>query len=328
MKSLRWMLLSLCLASTALCAQQTAPLFATAASTQPRKPETKTVSVPPSSFTVNDVTLSPYKPVFQGVSEATLTVPGKHASVGYVLRVDLRAPGISFVTTQHAGAKETISETTKDFAEQDHLQAAINAGFFTPCCSKKPEAKNILGLMLSNGAVVAPLSADQNRRDALLITKDNHAVIEPVTPQTNLSSFYTAVTGSAEIVRDGKNTGNVNLLNGAALANPRTLVGLSRDRRYLYIVAIDGRKPGYSIGTTNTESATILLALHAWKGLNLDGGGSTTMVLENKTGEVVDLNHPSGGTDRWVAASLGLRALPLKAVQNQIPPQSNRSLPP
>lgn len=311
----RWTIAFLCLASTGLCAQQNARPTATAASMQPRKPDTKSIAVPPSSFTVNDVTVSPYKPAFQGVSEARITVPGKHASVGYVLRIDLRAPGVSFVTTQHAGTKETISETTKNFAQQDHLQAAINAGFFTPCCSKKPEAKNILGLMLSDGTVVAPLSTDQNRRDALLITKDNHAVIEPVTPKTNLSSFYTAVTGSAEIVRDGKNTGSVNLLNGAALPNPRTLVGLSRNRRYLFMIAIDGRKPGYSIGTTNTESATILLALHASTGLNLDGGGSTTMVLEDKTGIVSDLNRPSGGTDRLVAASLGLHALPLRAIQ-------------
>lgn len=316
MKSHRWILLSLCLLSTGLYAQQSVPAAATATSTPPQKPAQKVVSVPPSSFTIKAVTVSPYQPVFQGVSEAKITVPGKHAGVGYVLRVDLRAPGISFVATQHAGAKETVSETSKDFARQQHLQAAINAGFFTPCCSTKPEAKTILGLMISDGVIVAPVSASANYHDALLITKDNHATIESVTPKTDLSRFSIAVTGSAEVVRDGKNTGDVNLLNGAALANPRTLVGLSRDGRYLYMVAIDGRKPGYSIGTTNTESATILLALHAWKGLNLDGGGSTTMVLENKTGEVVDLNHPSGGTDRWVAASLGLRALPLQAAQN------------
>lgn len=306
MKAHSWILLSLCLASAGLSAQQSTPA---------QKPAQKVVSVPPSSFTVKAVTVSPYQPLFQGVSEAKITAPGKHASVGYVLRVDLRTSGISFAATQHAGAKETVSETTKDFAQQQHLQAAINAGFFTPCCSTKPEAKNILGLMIASGTVVAPVSTDAKYHDALLITKDNHAIIENVTRNTDLSSFSIAVTGSAEIVRDGKNTGDVNLLNGAALANPRTLVGLSRDGRYLYMVAIDGRKPGYSIGTTNTESATILLALHAWTGLNLDGGGSTTMVLENKTGEVVDLNHPSGGVDRWVAASLGLHALPLKSMQ-------------
>lgn len=258
--------------------------------------------------------MSPYKPVFTGVSEATVSVPGKHASVGYVLRVNLKAPGIRFTATPHTGAKETFSETSKDFAQEEHLQAAINAGFFAPCCSKTPEAKTIRGLMISDGVVVAPISSSPNYRDALLITKENHAVIEPVTQRTDLSKIYTAVTGSAEIVQDGKNTGNVNLLNKAAYGNPRTLVGLSRNGRYLYMVAIDGRKPGYSFGTTNTESATILLALHAWTGLNLDGGGSTTMVLQ-KNDKVVDVNRPSAGTDRLVAASLGLHALPLGASQ-------------
>ena len=287
----------LCLVSVNLCAQH------------------KSDAVPPSSFTVNAVHVSTYTAVFTGVSQAKLTVPGKDASVGYVLRVNLKAPGIRFVATPHAGTQETISETSEDFAKEEHLQAAMNAGFFFPCCSVKPEEKSVRGLMISDGVVIAPVSADTKYRCSLLIAKDNHAIIEMVSQKTNLSKFYTAVTGSAEIVRDGKNTGDVNLLNDAAHANPRTLVGLSRDGRYLYMVAIDGRKPGYSIGTTNTESATILLALHAWTGLNLDGGGSTSMVLENKSGKVVSVNHPSGGTERLVAASLGLHALPLGTAQ-------------
>lgn len=312
-----WVIAFVCLVPVGLYAQRNVPVAASVAdaSTRAGKQAGKDISVPPSSFTVKEVSISAYKPVFTGVFHARITVPGKDASVGYVLRVDLEAPGISFISTPHAGNEETISETSKDFAREENLQAAINAGFFSPCCSRKPEGKLIRGLMISAGVVISPVSADMRYRDALLITKDNHAMIEAVTPKTNLSRVYTAVTGSAEIVQDGKNTGDVNQLNGAALANPRTLVGLSRDRRYLYMVVIDGRKPGYSVGTTNTESATILLALHAWTGLNLDGGGSSSMVLEDKSGTEVTVNQPSGGTERLVAASLGLHALPLRALQ-------------
>jgi exopolysaccharide biosynthesis protein len=43
--------------------------------------------------------------------------------------------------------------------------------------------------------------------------------------------------------------------------NPRTVVGLSPDGRFLYLAVIDGRVTGYSLGTTNAQSAALMLAL-------------------------------------------------------------------
>jgi hypothetical protein len=60
--------------------------------------------------------------------------------------------------------------------------------------------------------------------------------------------------------------------------NPRTLAGTTRDGRLL-LVAVDGRRPGYSVGASFEESAGILRALGARDGVNLDGGGSTGMTL-------------------------------------------------
>jgi exopolysaccharide biosynthesis protein len=71
---------------------------------------------------------------------------------------------------------------------------------------------------------------------------------------------------------------------------------------------VDGRKPSYSFGTTNTESAEIMLSLGAYNALNLDGGGSTTMVREDEKGKIIIVNKPSGGTERLVATSLGVHA--------------------
>jgi hypothetical protein len=69
--------------------------------------------------------------------------------------------------------------------------------------------------------------------------------------------------------------------------NPRTLAGVRQDGTLL-LVTVDGRRPGWSAGMTLTEAARLMRSLGATDALNLDGGGSSTMVVR---GEVV--NRPS-----------------------------------
>jgi hypothetical protein len=60
--------------------------------------------------------------------------------------------------------------------------------------------------------------------------------------------------------------------------NPRTLAGVTAGGRVL-LVAIDGRRPGHSVGASFEESAAVMRALGAEEALNLDGGGSTGMTV-------------------------------------------------
>jgi Phosphodiester glycosidase/SPOR domain len=60
--------------------------------------------------------------------------------------------------------------------------------------------------------------------------------------------------------------------------NPRTLAGVTAAGRIL-LVAIDGRRPGFSVGASFDESAAVMEALGARDALNLDGGGSTGMTI-------------------------------------------------
>jgi len=82
---------------------------------------------------------------------------------------------------------------------------------------------------------------------------------------------------------------------GAWLLHPRTAICYNQD--YLYFVVVDGRDNAYSIGMTVLELANFCKEdLHATEGINLDGGGSSTMWVN---GEVV--NRPSDGHERTVA---------------------------
>lgn len=60
---------------------------------------------------------------------------------------------------------------------------------------------------------------------------------------------------------------------------PRSAIGLGNDGK-LYLIAVDGRMPNYSAGLTLHELAQILKKLDFKEVINLDGGGSTTLVAD------------------------------------------------
>jgi hypothetical protein len=123
----------------------------------------------------------------------------------------------------------------------------------------------------------------------------------------------------------GVNIGSNYLGNSAALhqAQPRTAIGLSQDRRYLFLVTIDGRQPGYSYpGALDWETAGWLLMLGAWDGVNMDGGGSTTMVMADSVGNAIELNSssaiPQSGRERTDGSHFGVFAKLLPGFINDV----------
>lgn len=72
--------------------------------------------------------------------------------------------------------------------------------------------------------------------------------------------------------------------------HPRSAVAKMNDGKFL-MITVDGREPGVSVGMTLQELAEYLLNLGAVDAMNLDGGGSTTMVLDGKV-----VNKPSDPT--------------------------------
>jgi hypothetical protein len=80
--------------------------------------------------------------------------------------------------------------------------------------------------------------------------------------------------------------------------NPRTGVGITRDERLL-LVAVDGRRRRYSVGLGLRGFAKLFKNRGATWALNLDGGGSTTMVVRGRI-----INRPSDGAERPVSSAL------------------------
>jgi hypothetical protein len=63
--------------------------------------------------------------------------------------------------------------------------------------------------------------------------------------------------------------------------NPRTAAGIRHDGTLL-LVTVDGNQPGYSIGTSIRETARLMEYFGSQEAINLDGGGSTTMVVRGE----------------------------------------------
>lgn len=80
----------------------------------------------------------------------------------------------------------------------------------------------------------------------------------------------------------------------AVTRNPRTMAGITRDHDLL-LVTVDGRQPGYSIGLNFDEEARLMAALGSVSAMNLDGGGSTDMVVGGQV-----QGRPSDGSERPV----------------------------
>lgn len=113
---------------------------------------------------------------------------------------------------------------------------------------------------------------------------------------------YTAVIGGNPVlVRDGRIQSGL-----SADVHPRTAVGYSADGSTVWLVVVDGRSPR-SRGVSLPELAQIMLDLGAHHAINLDGGGSATLVTRSPlSGELEVQNVPSDGGERRVPNGVGV----------------------
>ena len=268
---------------------------------------------------VNAATIvEPWQPIFEGIDYATSFTDEPVPQTVNSFRVDLLNPNIQFLSTPSNGdlPEETIAQTTSQFLEEFDLQVAVNANFFAPCCEAVPEPKDLINLALSNGEIVSPSDGIVSENigevpGSLLITEDNQAEIVSTNPGDDFSNIFTAVSAGPRLLVDGEIVVDEIPPDDFSDLNPRTAVGISEDEQFLTLLTIDGRQPGLSEGATLFQTGEWLLRFDAYQGLNLDGGGSTTMVREDRFGNPQVLNAPSGGAERLNGNNFGAFANPL-----------------
>ena len=106
---------------------------------------------------------------------------------------------------------------------------------------------------------------------------------------------FDAIGGVPVLVSDRKIAVDPSCSSSFCRANPRTGLGVTATGRILLVV-VDGRQSRWSVGATMYRFAAIMKDLGAVDAVNLDGGGSSTMVVRGKV-----VNRPSDGFQRKVS---------------------------
>ena len=243
----------------------------------------------PVTAAADDVWTDPY-PGIRHLYRTT-TMPRREINM---LVIDLEAPGIAFTVNRH----EHRNITTPDFARQHGVDTAINAGL----CG---EGGDVCRTIQIGRYEQWPDSVDNDTYGNLAFGLDRLEMIPAERIVTAEPWMAGLVSSKPTLVHEGVERGDFPPewdICAAGVRHPRTAVGLSEDRRTLYLVVIDGRTG--PVGMTCRELATFMRELGAHYALNLDGGGSSTMWIRG-TGTV---NAPSDGAPRTVANHLGVNA--------------------
>jgi hypothetical protein len=282
---------------------------------------------------------------FRGLTLIVRSESSPRAVRLHIALVDLAAPGLAFKLSPPGGTRDAVRQTTLDFLRQEKAQLAINAHFFVPFPTDDTDV-DLVGLAVSEGRIVSPFEPqpvsaafpDQGYAilayaPALNLDPRNRAAIvrrDPAYPDGRhtlpRATLWNAIAGSAQIVTDGVRTipaytgapGGLRAANNYsdarswyAIPRARTAAGVTADGRTLVLFTAD-----QAAGLTVAEVADFLIRdYRVAQALNLDGGGSTTLALQDPvTREARLVNTPSDPPPgRAVGSSLALFAAPMPA---------------
>lgn len=194
----------------------------------------------------------------------------------HIAKIDLNCKNLQLVGSEKADNGTTVS----NFAQKYQTNIAINANFYRKDYTP-------IGLAMSNGKRFSPYG-DTRSRVMFACDKVNKCFIEDKNKATPLNKkwqlvisgwhFYNAKTGKFECAEADKVGCTQDIFDGK---HPRTMLGLDEKNNQLYLVVVEGRQL-LNRGVSLNELAYLAKNLGVTRAINLDGGGSSTMVVGNK----------------------------------------------
>jgi exopolysaccharide biosynthesis protein len=234
------------------------------------------------------------------LNDETLLDPPGHVAV-HALRVDTRFAKLEVALAED---RSPARETVGSIAKRRHAIAAVNGGFFAlatgaPQAILKSAGRLAGGSARARGAVAIVRRGPSSLLLFDRVTVDATAASAVYQPRlgSRAADWSTAsdiVSGAGLLLRGGREITEwteEQLSSGfETTRHPRTMIGVDRDGE-VWLVTVDGRQPWLSLGMTFAELKGLARRLGLQSALNLDGGGSTTMVVERWI-----VNHPSEDT--------------------------------
>lgn len=203
--------------------------------------------------------------------------------------------------------------------ESDYGDTAI---LFTPVWGQKtpalsPNLSNAVEMVIENNVVKEILPAKEGtpipaNGSVIFATGSFAALIQSsftVGDEINITTpdfqaLSVSMGGGAVLVKDGVIP--TSFSHNVSGTHPRTAIGISADSKEVLFVTIDGRGGSYT-GATQKELAEIMVYLGAQQAINLDGGGSTEMILRPQGQENKQIiNSLSDGGERRLMNGIGV----------------------
>jgi exopolysaccharide biosynthesis protein len=209
----------------------------------------------------------------------------------HVTAIDLAQPNLGVLVTPGVAAKdqhEITAMMTSEFLQKNKLQFAVNASFFYPFQEDSPWAYypksgdrvSVVGEAISQGKVYS--QADPGSKWSVICFSAQNQV-QILSQASCPQGTEQGVSGNEVIMLDGKPLPEALAADGDK-AYPRMVLAHDRSGKKLWVIAVDGKQPGYSEGVKIRELVPFLQKLGVDRAINLDGGGSTTMVTATAQG--------------------------------------------
>lgn len=239
---------------------------------------------------------------FPGCEITRKTVTQPRPNVIYIVRLDPAAITLTATRDNGEAPLETTLQTTRAFLEASDLDLAFNGSFYR--AGRVSAFADLCGAAAAEGQVI---SNPEPGFHAVEIDTDNR--LKLLGPNSGVEGRHIVVAGNLVLVENGRNRLQVDPKDPL---HPRTALGATADGTLL-VILVDGRQAGISEGMTQMELADLLVEEGATLAINLDGGGSTTLVTRDEAGKGRVLNVPVGllnqpGTERPVGFNIGIKA--------------------
>ena len=200
-----------------------------------------------------------------------------------------------YVTTPIAEDRQSVvGHMQSAVANGVDVIAGTNGDFFAISSNYIPT-----GLAVKEGT---KLCCVDSARPYIAFTYDGKAAIYSNAHNADISNVRTAIGGRQVIVYDSMPHDIGRSTDFGETSHPRTLAGIMADGTVIMAV-IDGRQKSHSNGAPLGQCAKFMISLGAVTAINLDGGGSSTMVIRNGSTYNVK-NSPSDGAPRRIYNSL------------------------
>ncbi|HEV7556540.1 MAG TPA: phosphodiester glycosidase family protein [Kofleriaceae bacterium] len=217
-----------------------------------------------------------------------------------LVKIDLTAGELALYATKEADR----GLTTSDLADKLSAQVAINGGPFQ-VADFRPE-----GLAVGDSTQWSN-TADNTTAAVFHLRRVGERTVAAIIPPEVVVTLddlpdgtQGVVSGWPLLVRNGAVESQFDCNDPVTIAcerAPRSAVAVSADGNTMWLAVVDGWQAA-SFGMTAAELASFLRGRGANMAMGLDGGSSSTLVMDGTL-----VNHPSDGVQRAVANHLAIK---------------------